>query len=88
MEEPNDSSIPLFLALCCWLLGGIGLLGVSLLGWALKDGLGPGSVESHGWLALVRFLSEAGWQFLPPAALVVAGCLLYRLDARRSAEKT
>jgi hypothetical protein len=87
VEEQNDNSFPLFLNLCCWLFGFLGLLAVSIFGWALKDGLGPDAVESHGWLAFARFLSEAGWQLLPPAALVVAGCLLYRWDGRRSTSK-
>ena len=29
--------------------------------WILKDGLGPDSVESHGWEALWRAFTCMGW---------------------------
>jgi hypothetical protein len=87
VNERDDNSIPLFLALCGWLVGSLGLLFISSIAWTLKDGLGPNAVESHGWLAFTRFLSEASLRLLFPAALIVAGCLLYRWDVVRSADR-
>jgi hypothetical protein len=87
VNSRDDNSIPLFLALCCWLWGGLSLLHISYIAWLLKDGLGPNTVESHGWLGIARFVSEAGFRLLLPAALIVAGCLLYRWDVVRSAER-
>jgi putative addiction module component (TIGR02574 family) len=84
-ERQDDNSLPLFLALCCWLFGGLWLLGVSLMAWGLKDGLGPNSVESHGWLALARFWRAAHWNLFPPVALILVGCGLYWWDIRRLA---
>jgi hypothetical protein len=85
MKGQDDKSLPLFLALCCLLCGGLGLLGVSLWCWTFKDGLGPNAVESHGWVAMTRFWRDAEIQLLPWAALVVAGCALFLWDLRRSA---
>ena len=84
MERRTDGSIRLFLALCCWAFGTIGLLAVSLWAWLLKDGLGPDSVESHGWRALERFWAGAGWALLAPTVLIIAGILLYLSDRRRA----
>jgi putative addiction module component (TIGR02574 family) len=86
-ERQDDNSLPLFLALCCWLFGGLWLLGVSLVASAVRDGLGPNSVESHGWLALARFWRAAHWSLLPPAALFLVGCGFYWWDIRRLASK-
>ena len=61
-EQDDDSNFSFLLALCCWLVGGLGMLSVSLLAWGLKDGLGPNSMESHGWVAAqLRFWSNASW---------------------------
>jgi uncharacterized membrane protein len=80
VTKEDDSSTPLFLALCCWLFGGLGLLGVSLVSWTLRDGLGPNSVKSHSWLALTRFWRDAALPLLPWATPFVLGFVLYRWD--------
>jgi hypothetical protein len=45
------------------------LVGVGPLTWILRDGLGPGSVDSHGERAAVRFLMTFYWG--PVACLLV-----------------
>jgi hypothetical protein len=55
MYRRDDSSWQLFLAILFWMVSLLILLGRSLLAWALRDGLGPNAVESHGLLALSRF---------------------------------
>lgn len=84
MNQRGDGSIRLFLALCCWVCAGLMFLAISGLAWVLRDGLGPDSVESHGWVALIRCLRQAGWSLLGPVALVLAGVLLYWSDAGRA----
>jgi hypothetical protein len=44
--------------------------------WILRDGLGPGSVDSHGWYAVARFLMTFYWG--PTLALLLALRLLVR----------
>lgn len=83
MGQRINDTIQLFIAISCWMLGIFGLLGISLFGWILRDGLGPDSVDSHGWLALRRFIATAGWPLLVPMALLVSGTLLYRRTVRR-----
>ena len=41
-------------ALLCWIF-------MAPFAWILRDGLGPDSVESHGWEALWRALSFLNW---------------------------
>jgi hypothetical protein len=61
------------------------LLGTAPLALALKDGLGPNAVESHGLLALSRFWRDI-WR--PVCFLVIpthlAGWLLYWWDLRKA----
>jgi hypothetical protein len=87
MHEDNDSSWPLFVALSLW---GASLL-VLVCGsggvWILKDGLGPDSVESHGWLALSRFWIGVRWMIgLVVVPLHVAGWLFYWYDPGRKTD--
>ncbi len=89
MDRQDSSSWQLFSALCCWLASLYILVWNSLLEWALRDGLGPDVVESHGLLALSRFWGGIRW----PLCLYVipnflAGCLLYWLDSRRSVQRS
>lgn len=37
------------------------VVGIGPLCWLLRDGLGPNSVDSHGWHAIVRFLLTFYW---------------------------
>ncbi|WP_422929112.1 hypothetical protein [Singulisphaera sp. PoT] len=83
MDKPDDGSVHLFLALCCLGCAGMSFLVIIVFGWTLRDGLGPGSVESTGWVALGRFLGSAGILLLIPAAFLAAGIWLYREDLRR-----
>jgi hypothetical protein len=83
VDHRNDGSIRLFLAISCWAFAALTFLGISLFAWLLRDGLGPDSVESHGWLALSRYLKEAGWYLVIPATFLLSGSLLYRSDVHR-----
>jgi hypothetical protein len=49
---------------------------VGPLCWLLRDGLGPGAVDSHGAEAVGRFLLTFGWG--PTALALAAACLLVR----------
>lgn len=63
-------------------LGGMLLtwvVGIGPLCWILRDGLGPGSDDSHGWAAVVRFLFTFYWG---PVLLVLV--TLYALCHRWS----
>ena len=86
MQKRDDGSAPLFVAILCWLLGSIYLFWSANLAWALKDGLGPGAVDSHGWLALTRFGAEIRKEVcLVVLPLLAVGCVCYWMDSRRSA---
>lgn len=85
MNRRGDGSIRLFLALCCWAGSALSFLAISSLARALRDGLGPDSVESRGWIALVRCVRQADWSLLGPVAWLLAGLLLYWSDAGRAA---
>jgi hypothetical protein len=85
VDQRSDGSIRLFLALCCWACAALSFLAISSFAWLLRDGLGPDSVESYGWVAFGRYLEGAGWSLLVPAAFLLSGLLLYRSDARRAA---
>jgi len=66
------------LAILFWVISALASLGGGFMVWVLKDGLGPGLVESHGIVALYRFGSGMATVFgifaLPP---LLVGCLLY-----------
>jgi hypothetical protein len=85
VDQRSDGSIRLFFALCCWACAGVFFLAISSFAWVLRDGLGLDSVESQGWVAFSRYFKGAGWSLLVPAAFLLAGLLLYRSDAHRSA---
>ncbi len=53
-----------------WGLLAFWLVGIGPLCWILRDGLGPNSVESSGWHALIRFNLTFFWG---PVALLLAG---------------
>ncbi len=80
MGPKSDDSPLLFVALCFFGLGIAGLLFLSLWAWAMRDGLGPDSTESRGWIAFVRFVTELGWSPAVPVALLLIGFLIYRTD--------
>jgi hypothetical protein len=80
MVPKSEDSPLLFVALCFIGLGIASLLAVSLWAWSMRDGLGPDSTESRGWMALMRFVEELGWSPAAPAALLQFGCLIYRAD--------
>ena len=84
MNQRGDGSIRLLLALCCWAAAALSFLGISCLAWILRDGLGPNSVASRGWVALDRLLNEAGWSLLVAPALLLSGLLLYWSDTSRA----
>jgi hypothetical protein len=60
-------SIPFGLALLC------------LWGWLLKDGLGPGAEESHGFTAWSGFFQDTWWGIL---LFVVVGITAYFANRR------
>jgi hypothetical protein len=87
MHGDDDSSWPLFVAIVLWGASLLVLLGSSLMGWALRDGLrGP---ESHGVLALSRFWGEIGGTIcFVVIPLHLAGWFCYWLDHfRRSVDR-
>ena len=61
-------------ALISWIL-------IAPFAWILRDGLGPDSVESHGWEALWRALSFLSWGPIL-LALLVANGLCHRRQAK------
>lgn len=85
MNRRRDGSIRLFLAVCCWACAALKFLTISAFAWVLRDGLGPDSVESHGWVALIHCLRQADRSLLGPFALLLAGLLLYWSDPGRAA---
>lgn len=80
----SDGSFPIVVAVFCFGFGVLSFLAISLFAWTLKDGLGPGSVESQGWAALHRYLITAGWPLLVPVTLFLLSFLFYRGADRRS----
>ena len=68
----------LFVAFNGWLI-------LAMFAWILRDGLGPKSVESHGWQALERFF----WCFYQgPLGLLLAAATLLWLRGIRRRSKT
>ncbi len=58
------------LATCaiCLSLAALSLVPAAGLAWLFRDGMGPDSIESHGWQAMGRF-----WEgFWPPCVLALA----------------
>ncbi len=64
----------LFSALTVWSM-------VGLIAWVVRDGLGPDSVESHGWEALTRFCWTFYWA--PVFVALAATATLFALSFRR-----
>ncbi len=82
MDHHHEGSIRLVLAVCCWVCAAVSFLGIFLFAWLLKDGLGPDSVASQGWLALGRCFKSAGLSLLIPFAFLVSGLILQRSHIR------
>ncbi len=84
MYRRDDSSLQLFLAILFWMVSLLILLGSSLFAWALRDGLGPNSVDSHGLLALSRFWRDVrGSLCLLVIPIHSVGWLFYWWDSRQ-----
>ncbi len=83
MYRRDDSSWQLFLAILFWMVSLLILLGSSQFAWALRDGLGPNSVDSHGLLALSRFWRDVrGSLCLVVIPMHLVGWLFYWWDLR------
>ena len=55
-QSAPASALLRFSAVCAALFGALLFFGYGALVWLLRDGLGPDSVESTGWQALLRFV--------------------------------
>lgn len=88
VDAKTDSSPRLFLAMCAITFGTLAFGMMSAWVWLLKDGLGPDAIESHGWVALKRFLVGAGWPLLIPTTSIFAGLWLLRSERRRYASES
>lgn len=65
----------LLAALTAWSLCGV-------VAWIVRDGMGPDSVESHGWEALTRFFWSFYWG--PVLLLLGAAAVLWSRHVRRA----
>ena len=66
--------IPRFIALyggsTLFLTGSLGFIFILVFSWAFRDGMAPGSIDSHGLEAIAKTLNEA-WQGLTVTFLLV-----------------
>ncbi len=71
-------------AIFFWVVSLFALMYGGVFVWAIKDGLGPESVESHGSVAVIRFCTGMAWivgiYVIPP---LLVGCILYPWRSRR-----
>jgi hypothetical protein len=80
IRESAGAYVRLFVALLLWFVSVLYLLGRCMFEWALRDGLGPNSVESHGWAASSRFFVGIQSDLMIAVIPIAIGCLLYPRD--------
>jgi hypothetical protein len=74
----------------CIALGIVFLLGTALAAWFFRDGLGPDSVTSSGFLAWGRFWRDFRFAlaFAAPVLAVGAWCIRHKREALKNEQRS